>query len=112
MSVTVELAAVRACALRAWQEMTLAQRAALRRAGPVCGCSLAAKANGRTIAALHRHGLVMVEASASPLTALGRLVREVGIEADEAASRLRYSKRKASEVDPMNDAHAATVDRA
>ena len=95
MSVAADIRAIRALTLDVWRGLTLAQRAALRRAAASYGHSLVAKSNGRTIAALHRHGFVVADTGPAGLTPMGRLVREVGLEADAAQARKRYSKRKA-----------------
>lgn len=94
MSVRVDINAVRACALLVWRGLTDAQRSALRRASPSYGCDLAARGHGRAIAALHRLGLATMDSGPSPLTLVGKLVREVGLDDDAAAARRRYAKRR------------------
>ena len=95
-AITTNARAIQALALETWSALTLAQRAALRRARShvdVPACRLASDTHGRTVSALVEHGLAD---EWRWLTPLGALVREQGLEQTAREARRRFSRRRAA----------------
>ena len=101
----VELAAMRAQALSVWLRLTMAQRAALRRAIVENGKPrLHHMTHKRVADCMTSQGRELVERRESavtrmpyyPLTPSGALVREVGLAHEAAEAKRSYRKRRAS----------------
>lgn len=93
MSGNVDARSIAALARGMWAGLTIAQRAALRRACAIeGGYRLDSPTPSSTTRALWGRSLVMT--GTSGLSPLGLLVRAEGLAADSEAARRRYSKRK------------------
>lgn len=93
MSGNADARAITSLARALWDGLTLAQRAALRRARSIDGgYALNSPTPMNTTRALWGRSLVMT--GTSGLSPLGLLVRAEGLAVDSEAARRRYSKRK------------------
>lgn len=92
---SADIQAIRVLARSVWDQLPLAQRAALRRAqGHGSRRFLDISTNKRTVKSMQAKRLV-VEGDRE-LEPLGLLLRAEGLAADEAAAKRRFSRRKVS----------------